>query len=194
MFHSLVKKIIIVTVGVLSSEMVFSQNITEIAKSDPLIISGTIGTQNTYRYSSGSDGYGSPFSNAIYANLNICLYGFNMPFSLHFSNNNLEFNYPQISFNLTPTYKNWTGHIGQSSMAMSNYVMNMSFNGVGLEYSSDKFRAGIFYGRLRNAINADPEDPFARTPQYKRMGWGFKVGYGSGKNYYYCPLNFFEGR
>ncbi|MDY4882350.1 MAG: hypothetical protein SO127_08055 [Muribaculaceae bacterium] len=66
---------------------------------------------------------------------------------------------------------------------MSNYVMNMSFNGVGLEYSSDKFRAGIFYGRLRNAINADPEDPFARTPQYKRMGWGFKVGYGSGKNY-----------
>ena len=106
MFHSLVKKIIIVTVGVLSSEMVFSQNITEIAKSDPLIISGTIGTQNTYRYSSGSDGYGSPFSNAIYANLNICLYGFNMPFSLHFSNNNLEFNYPQISFNLTPTYKN----------------------------------------------------------------------------------------
>ena len=183
MFHSLVKKIIIVTVGFLSSEMVFSQNISEIAKRDPLIISGTIGTQNTYRYSSGSDGYGSPFSNAIYANLNICLYGFNMPFSLHFSNNNLEFNYPQISFNLTPTYKNWTGHIGQSSMAMSNYVMNMSFNGVGLEYSSDKFRAGIFYGRLRNAINADPEDPFARTPQYKRMGWGFKVGYGSGKNY-----------
>ena len=59
----------------------------------------------------------------------------------------------------------------------------MSFNGVGLEYSSNKLRAGIFYGRLRNAINADPSDPFARTPQYKRMGWGFKVGYGSGKNY-----------
>ena len=176
MFHDFVKKIILVTIGVLASEVMFSQNIAEIAKSDPLIISGTIGTQNTYRYSSGSNGYGSPFSNAIYANLNICLYGFNMPFSLHFSNDNLDFNYPQISFNLTPTYKNWTGHLGLSSMAMSNYVMNMSFNGVGLEYSSDKLRAGIFYGRLRNAINADPEDPFARTSQYK-------AGYGSGKNY-----------
>ena len=161
----------------------FAQNIAEIAKSDPLIISGAVGTQNTYRYSSEGYGYGSPFSNVVYANLNFCIFGFNMPFSLHYSNDNLNFNYPQLSFNLSPTYKNWTGYLGQSTMAMSSYVMNMSFNGVGVEYSSNKLRAGLFYGRLRNAINPDPTDPFARTPQYKRMGWGFKVGYGSGKNY-----------
>ena len=183
MFHRFIKKIVVAIVFALLSQLMFAQNISEIAKSDPLIISGAVGTQNTYRYSSGGNGYGSPLSSVIYANLNICLYGFNMPFSLHYSNDNLKFNYPQLSFNLTPTYKNWTGYFGQSTMAMSTYVMNMSFNGVGLEYSSNKLRAGIFYGRLRNAINADPSDPFARTPQYKRMGWGFKVGYGSGKNY-----------
>ena len=38
------------------------QNISEIAQSDPLIITGTIGTQNTYRYSSAGTEYGSPFS------------------------------------------------------------------------------------------------------------------------------------
>ena len=183
MFHRLIKKIVVTIVLVLLSQPMFSQNISEIAKSDPLIITGAVGTQNTYRYSSVGNGYGSPFSNVIYANLNICLYGFNMPFSLYYSNADLNFNHPQLSFNISPTYKNWTAYFGQSAMSMSNYVMNMSFNGVGLEYSSDKFRGGLFYGRLRNAINADPEDPFARTPQYKRMGWGFKVGYGSGKNY-----------
>ena len=183
MFHSHIKKIIITITFVLLSKVMFAQNIAEIAKSDPLIISGAVGTQNSYRYSSEGNGYGSPFSNVVYANLNFCIYGFNMPFSLHYSNDNLNFNYPQLSFNLSPTYKNWTGYLGQSTMAMSSYVMNMSFNGVGVEYSSNKLRAGLFYGRLRNAINPDPTDPFARTPQYKRMGWGFKVGYGSGKNY-----------
>lgn len=160
-----------------------AQNITEIAKSDPLIISGAIGTRNTYSYSSDGMGMSSPLNSTIFANLNISIYGFNMPFSIAYSNDNLSFSYPQLSFNLTPVYKNWTGHFGLSNMSMSSYVMNMSFNGVGLEYNSNKLRAGIFYGRLRNAINDDPNDPYARSPQYKRMGWGFKVGYGSAKNY-----------
>ena len=178
-----IKQVLVLAVTVMLSDVVHAQNISEIAKSDPLIISGAVGTQNTYRDSSVGNGYSSPLSNTIYANLNISIYGFNMPFSLFYSNDNLDFNYPQISFNLTPRYKNWTGHIGQSSMQMSNYVMNMSFNGFGIEYNSDKLRAGVFYGRLRNAINGDPSDPYARTPQYKRMGWGFKIGYGSGQNY-----------
>ena len=178
-----IKQVLVLAVTVMLSNVVHAQNISEIAKSDPLIISGAVGTQNTYRYSSVGNGYSSPLSNTIYANLNISIYGFNMPFSLFYSNDNLDFNYPQISFNLTPRYKNWTGHIGQSSMQMSNYVMNMSFNGFGIEYNSDKLRAGVFYGRLRNAINGDPSDPYARTPQYKRMGWGLKIGYGSGQNY-----------
>ena len=165
------------------SGAVHAQNIDQIRDADPLVITGAVGTQNTYHYSSGTR-YASPLNNTIYANLNISIYGFTMPFSLYYTNNNLDFNYPQISFNLTPSYKSWTGHIGESSIAMSNYVMNMSFYGIGLEYNDGKrWRGGIFYGRLRKAINDDPTDPFARSPQYSRMGWGFKAGYGSGKNY-----------
>ena len=162
---------------------VIGQNIADIGKGDPLIVTGTLGTMNTYRNSSVGNGYGSPLSNTVYANLNISLYGLSMPFSLYYSNDNLDFNYPKLSFHINPKYKNWTGHFGQSTMSMSSYVMNTSFNGIGLEYNSDKIRAGFFYGRLRNAINDDPTDPFARSPQYKRLGWGAKVGYGSGKNY-----------
>ncbi len=161
----------------------YGQNIDQIKNADPLVITGAVGTQNTFHYSSGRD-YSSPFSSTIYANLNISIYGFAMPFSLYYTNSDLNFNYPHLSFNLNPSYKNWTGYIGESSMSMSSYVMNMSFYGAGIEYNDGKrWRGGAFYGRLRKAINDDPTDPFARTPQYKRVGWGVKAGYGSGKNY-----------
>ncbi len=159
-----------------------AQDISQIGKSDPLIITGSIGTQNTYYHSSYGKGYMSPLSNSIYANLNISIYGFAMPFSVYYSNDNLNFNYPQFSFNLTPTYKNFTAHIGRSSMPFSSYILNMSFNGVGLEYRDKKFRASAFYGILRKAVNDNPEDPNPRKAQYRRIGWGFSAGYGSGGN------------
>lgn len=160
-----------------------AQDISQIAQSDPLIITGAVGTQNTYHYSSAGNGYASPFSSMFYANLNVSVYGFNMPFSISYSNSNWEYNYPHFTLSLTPQYKNWTGYIGQSSMNMSSYVMNMGFNGIGVEYQGERFRAGIFYGVLHKAINDDPTDPFARSPQMKRVGWGFKVGYGTSTNY-----------
>lgn len=162
---------------------VSAQNISEIAKSDPLLISGAIGTQNTYYYSSQGNGYASPLSNSFYANLNISVYGINMPFSFMYTNNQTSFSYPTISFNVSPTYKNWTLHIGHRSMPFSNYIYNIPFNGAGIEYNGKKLRFSAFYGLLRKAINDDPMDPSARSPQYSRKGMGFKVGYGSRVNY-----------
>ena len=127
---------------------VCAQDISQIAKSDPLIITGSIGTNNTYFHSSAGLGYMSPLSNSFFANLNFNIYGFSMPFSIYFSNDNLNFSYPQFSFNLSPSYKNFTAHIGQSSMPFSQYVLNMSFNGVGLEWRDKQFRASAFYGVL----------------------------------------------
>ena len=158
-------------------------SIATIAQSDPLIITGAVGTQNTYYHSTLGSGYRSPWANSIYANLNISVYGIAMPFAFFYSNDNSQFNFPHFSFHIDPTYKNWRGHFGRSNMAMSSYIMNMSFNGIGLEYASQKMRFGAFYGELRNAINDNPADPTARTPQYRRLGWGFKAGYGSANNY-----------
>lgn len=159
-----------------------AQDISQIGKSDPLIISGSIGTQNTYYHSSMGAGYMSPLSNSVFANLNISIYGFTMPFSLYYTNDNLSFSHPQLSFNLTPRYKNFTGHIGQSTMPFSNYILNMSFNGVGLEYRGRHFRMSGFYGVLRRAVNDDPTGPSPRRPQYRRYGWGLSVGYGNDRN------------
>ncbi len=177
--HRLTAIVMACAMGIVS---VYAQNISQIAESDPLIITGSIGTNNTYYHSSVGNGYMSPLSNSVFANLNINVYGFSIPFSLYFSNDNLNFNYPQFSFNLTPSYKNFTAHIGQSTIPFSNYILNMSFNGVGLEYKGRKCRASAFYGVLRRAINDNPEDLNPRKPQYKRYGWGFSTGYGNGAN------------
>ena len=168
----------------------YSQNISQIAKSDPLIITGAVGTQNAY-YHSSSGGFASPLSNSVYANLNISFYGFSMPFSFYYSNSDLNFSYPRFSFNISPTYKNWTLHLGTHVLPMSPYIYNIPFEGAGLEYNGQRLRFGMFYGRLRHAINDNPLDPKARSPQYSRMGWGFKVGYGSGRHY--LDLYVFKG-
>lgn len=164
-------------------DVVHAQNISEIAQSDPLIISGAVGTQNTYHYYSSGNGYASPLSNSIFANLNISIYGISMPFTFYYTNDNTSFSYPQFSFNISPQYKNWTAHFGRSTTEFSSYILNEAWNGVGLEYNDDRWHAGAFYGTLRNAINDDPTDPSARSPQYKRKAWGVKAGYGSSTNY-----------
>ena len=167
-------------VTLLRAQTISQQTISNISKSDPLIITGAIGTSNHYYHSSGFQ-YASPFASSAWASMNISLYGITMPVALYYTNSEFTFNYPHIAFNLNPSYKNWQGYIGQSTMQFSSYIMNMSFNGVGIEYKGNKgLRFGAFYGRLRNAINDDPEDLDARQPQYRRTAWGFKVGYGSG--------------
>ena len=163
-------------------------DIATIAQSDPLVITGSVGTQNTYYHSSSGNGYSSPFSSSIYANMNINVYGIAMPFSFYYNTDNVSFSHPQFSFNISPTYKGFTLHLGKRSMQFSNYVYNIPFNGIGLEYQrpggNGGLRLGAFYGTLKNAINYSPDEVSVATPAYRRTGWGFKVGYGSSKNYF----------
>ena len=153
-------------------------------KKDPLIVTGALGTQSTLYYSSGV-GSASPLNYSMYANLNVNLYGYNMPFAFYYSSNNYSFTHPQFAFNFSPTYKGWTLHLGRRSMPFSSYVYNLPFNGVGLEYKSTQsgLRFGIFYGILRDAVNFVPGEMPSGRPVYKRSGWGLKLGYGNSRNY-----------
>ena len=62
--------------AVMGQSLTLGQNtISNIAKSDPLIMTGAIGTQNTYYHSSVGNGYRSPWANSLWANLNVSVYG-----------------------------------------------------------------------------------------------------------------------
>ncbi len=182
-----------------TSERVRAQDIVQIAKSDPLIISGAVGTNNTFYHSTGYN-YASPLQSTVWANLNVSVYGIAMPFAFYYSNSDYKFSYPQFQFRFSPTYKNWHAFIGQGTMDYSSLVLNSAVNGFGLEYTSERLRFGAFYGTLRSAINDNPESLDARAPQYKRIGWGAKVGYGSSRHFidlyflraYDCPSSIDE--
>ena len=173
---------------------VTAQDLASIAKRDPLIITCAIGTQNTYYHTSSGMGYASPLSTSLYANLNINVYGISMPFSFYYTGDNTSFSFPRFSFNISPTYKGWTLHLGQRSMSFSPYTFTMPFNGVGIEYRAKKLglRFGAFYGTLRKAVNADPTDLASRNPMYRRTGMGVKVGYGTSSSY--LDLYVFRGK
>jgi hypothetical protein len=98
-------------------------------------------------------------------------------------------NLPDVSipsYNLigvSPQYKWAKFHLGFRSMTFSQYALaGHSFSGVGMELAPGKIRVSAMYGRLRRASNEMLDLRQSLDPQFKRMGWGIKIGYEDGKD------------
>lgn len=188
---------------VLPAQGQIRQRINQIKNSDPLTISGNIGTSLGVSYNSNYPG-STPFSGSIFANLNLNIYSFNLPLSFYFVNNTTSFSYPQLpTFRLgaTPTWKRFRFHLGNSSMHFNNYTYSgLNFLGAGLEYQGKLFRAAAFGGLLSQATKVKGYDdrtafqqladsllglntPASYLPQYRRDAVGVKLGVGNAKNY-----------
>ena len=89
--------ILSIALSMVSLTGAMAQDIAQIAKSDPLVISGAVGTTNTFYHSTGYQ-YSSPFQSTIWANLNVSVYGIAMPFSLFYSNSDFSFPKAEGSF------------------------------------------------------------------------------------------------
>lgn len=186
-----------------SAEAQIKQRINQIKESDPLSISGSVGTSLGLSYNSNFPG-STPFSGSIFANLNLNIYSFNLPISFYFVNNTTSFNYPQLpTFRLgaTPTWKRFRFHLGNSSMHFNNYTYSgLSFLGAGLEYQGKLFRGAAFAGLLSQATKVIGYDdrtafqqladsllglntPASYLPQYRRDAIGVKLGIGNAKNF-----------
>lgn len=160
------------------------QDFSQIRSSDPLKITGSIGTQNTFFTSSNGLGYRSPFSNNLFMNLNFSVYGFDVPLAFYYANNNSGFTHPFVQFGMSPRYKALQLHLGYRSMNFSSYTYSgLNFLGAGLEYNWKIIRIGVFAGTLNQAVSDDPLLPTPRMPMYKRNAVGAKVGIGSANNY-----------
>ena len=68
MKRSNIKLAVAVVLALSSSKAAYAQDITQIAKSDPLIITGAVGTKNTYYHSTVGEGYASPWNNMFNVN------------------------------------------------------------------------------------------------------------------------------
>ncbi len=165
--------------------------VDRIGKDKPLKINGAISTNHILYLSSG-DNRRSPYNYFLSGNLNFSLYGFAIPLSFSYSNQNFSYQQPFNQFSLQPTYKGFTAHIGNANMTFSPYTLaGHNFAGAGLEYqpqNNTPISFSVMLGRLQKAVAFDTTQTPTGTnyntnlAAYKRMGTGAKIAYKKNKN------------
>lgn len=175
-----------------------AQDLENIKEKKPVAISGGLTLSSDFYGVSGMEKRKSPFSYSITGSPTLSLYGITFPFTIYYSNEQSSFSQPFNQFGMSPYYKWAKFHIGYSNVNFSPYTLaGHTFLGVGCELNPGKFRFGAVYGRFKKAIAEDStlvlDSSLYRQPipAYKRMGYGFKLGVGSEKNY--LDLIYFKG-
>ena len=161
-----------------------AQDFTNIKDMKPFSIGGNIGASAIFYNASGIENRQSPFAYGFNADVAMSIYGFSLPFSFVWYNQQSQFNYPSFNrFGMSPKYKWITGHFGYRSMRLSEFTLNgHTFLGAGLELTPGKFRIAAMYGKFNENSDYDPYMADS-IPRLTRLGWAAKVGYGTEQNF-----------
>jgi len=161
-----------------------AQDFTNIKEAKPFTINGSVGINSVFYNASGIENKQSPFSYGFNANVNMAVYGFSVPLSFVWYDQQSSFNYPSFNrFGMSPKYKWITAHFGHRSMRLSEFTLNgQSFLGAGVELTPGKFRMAAMYGKFNQNSDFDPYMADS-IPRFTRRGWAAKVGYGTQKSF-----------
>jgi hypothetical protein len=173
-------KRIIAAIGIsfLFSTGLFAQNLDAISLKKGMKLSGGFDFSNTFF--SGNSGmiHRAPYIYFLRGNLNVNMFGFDLPFSFAYSNTSKSYTQPFNRFQFAPKYKWAKLYVGSTSMDFSKYTLaGHQFTGAGVELTPGKWSISAMYGRLLKAIEYDPLLDNLYTASFKRMGYGMKVGY-----------------
>lgn len=164
----------------MSATSLVAQNLESIGKEKPLSITGGASLSQVFYAANGIDSRRDPYTYFASGNVNFSLYGWSVPFSFSFSNQNTSFQQPFNQYSLHPTYKWFTGHLGYISMSYSPYTVNGHiFLGAAVDAAPEgNWKFSALYGRFLKAVEPDTVNENAAIPAFKRMGYGFKASYG----------------
>ena len=157
-----------------------AQNLESIGKEKPLSVSGGVSLSQVFYAANGIDSRRDPYTYFASGNVNFSLYGWSVPFSFSFSNQNTSFQQPFNQYSIHPTYKWFTGHLGYISMSYSPYTVNGHiFLGAAVDAAPEgNWKFSALYGRFLKAVEPDTVNENAAIPAFKRMGYSFKASYG----------------
>lgn len=161
----------------------YAQDLEAIGKGDALTVSGGINVNQVAYFANGVESRRDPYNYFLSGNLNLSLYGWSVPVSFSYSNQNASFQQPFNQYGMSPTYKWVTAHLGYRSMTFGKYTLNGHlFLGAGMDLTpSDKVKVSAMYGRLQKAVELDTTE-VGNLPAYKRMGGGVKVSIGGSEH------------
>lgn len=157
-----------------------AQRIESIGKEKPLTVTGGITLSQIVYGVRGMKQRRAPYTWYGSGNVNFSLFGWNVPLSFGFSNQNTTFQQPFNQYSVNPTYKWITGHVGYTSMSFSPYtVSGHIFLGAGVELApAGKWKLSALYGRFLKAVEPDTTNAQSSLPAFTRRGYGVKATYG----------------
>lgn len=147
----------------------------------PIKITGGISANSIFYKGNAGTGR-DPFSYFINGNVNVNIYGVNVPASFTYTNRGFSYNYtlPRTPnrLSLHPKYKWVTAHLGDVATTFSPYTLNgLLYTGGGLDLTpKGKWKYSVMGGRLQKAVEYRPENG-QTLATYKRFGYGAKVNY-----------------
>ena len=161
-----------------------AQDISSIGFRKGIKASGGVNLSNIFYTTNDSIARRDPYQFILNGNLNLNLFGYEAPFSFSLSNTQKSYTQPFNRINFSPKYKWIKLYLGTTSMSLSPYTLSgHTFKGAGIELSPGNWRFSLMAGQLKKAIEYDPLNSEINIPSYKRMGYGFKVGYEKGTSF-----------
>lgn len=179
------KKLLAVLCTALLTNASLAQDIGQITKQKPFEIHGAASAMVGYYASSGFNNTRKPYTYSIMAAPTISLYGIQIPFNFTFTEGSKSLKNPFAQFGINPYWKWIKVYAGWTNMKWSPTTLNgKTFLGIGVDINPSLFRFGAMYGRFNPAIKENLFGPAPQQPQYKRRGFGFKIGVGNEANYF----------
>ena len=170
----------------------YSQELSNIAKSPLLQVTGGMSVNQVYTWSDLPGAYSQPYAYTIAGNMNFAIYGWSIPVSGVFSNKRWSYQQPFNMVSINPSYKWIRLYLGDNSMSFSSYTLSgHRFFGGGVELSpTGGWKFSAMAGRMQQRVLPDTSGRI--IPQYYRFGSGFKTEYSySGGN---IGISTFYGR
>ncbi|NQX80394.1 MAG: hypothetical protein HRT66_00145 [Flavobacteriaceae bacterium] len=159
----------------------YTQNIdiASIGKGKAFNINGGLSSNMVYKPTAKTST--EEFNYYMQGSLNLSFYMFTMPISYSISNDesllNSDSPFDFNTLSLHPTYKWVSLHIGDVNMSFSPYTLNgYQFTGGGMDLSPPiGLKISAMGGELIKPVKYNSQD-ISIEPQYKRMGYGIKLG------------------
>ena len=155
-----------------------AQDLDAISLKKGVKASGGLDFTNTFYSGNSEMVQRDPYMFYLRGNLNINLFGIDLPFSFAYSNTSKSYMQPFNRLQFAPKYKWAKLYVGSAAMDFSKYTLaGHQFTGAGVELTPGKWNVSAMYGRLLKAVEYNPQLNNLPTVSYKRMGYGLKAGY-----------------
>ncbi|MFN8357093.1 MAG: hypothetical protein U0Y10_21745 [Spirosomataceae bacterium] len=166
-----------------------AQDISSFRGQKPITFTGNLSLNLSTYTTTGSRQRLDPFAWTISGSPTLSIYGVQLPVFVLINQQSKSFQGPFQQFGISPSYKWARAHLGYRNITFSPYTLaGRLFIGAGLELNPGKLRLGFMYGQFQKAIGGTLDqltatNPAPPAPQFRRMGYAVKVGFGTEANH-----------